>query len=355
VFVRIFAFFAFCLTASGANEAPPAAVPRARAARSTVWFAAESSAVDRFTENPTVSHRMVDALVCSVTGEREVTKAWRKLVSPEDRIGIKVNAAGGRSFATRLGVVRAVLDGLEQAGIPRSKVIVWDRDAGELREAGFLAKTLGCQVRAIDPPNGWDRTAIFIAPVLGKLIWGDALFVEKNTKRLGKLTEDQDQLSSNSHFAKLVTKDLTKIINVATLTDEAGCGVGGAFYNTCVRSVDNWRRFVSNERASADSIPEIYADPQLGPKVVLHFVDGLVAQYAGGPAGNPNYAFPHATIYASTDPVALDATAARLIDDWRKLARLPPIAAKASWLNVAEQMGLGNAAEQRIELKAATP
>ena len=38
-------------------------------------------------------------------------------------------------------------------------------------------------------------------------------------------------------------------------------------------------------------------------------MDGLVAQYAGGPQSQPNYAIHHATLYASKDPVALDAVA----------------------------------------------
>lgn len=338
-----------------AEEAPPKPVLRAQAARATVWAAHDDSAIDRFVENPGVTGRMVDALVCSAAGETDLSRAWRKLIDPKDRIGIKVNAGAGRRFSTRVGVVRAIIDGLEQAGVKPSNIIVWDRESADLKEAGFDPQRLGCKVRGIDPPKGWDRTAPFAAPSLGRLIWGDALFVEKNTRALGKSTTDSDQLSSSSHLATIVTKDVTKIINVGTLTDDAGIGVGGIFYNLCVRDVDNWRRFVAVDQSAAESIPELYANEHLGPKVAIHFLDGLIAQYAGGPEANPNYAYNHATLYASRDPVALDALAARKIDEWRKSVKLPSIARRTEWLQIAEQMGLGESAESRLKLITVSP
>jgi hypothetical protein len=338
-----------------ANQAPEAPVARAVPAKATVWFAREDSAMDRLAENASVTRRMTDALVRAATGQTTVEGAWKKLVAPGDRVGIKVNAEAGRVFSTRLGVVQAVVDGLKQAGIKPQNIVVWDRESAELRDAGFSPAKLGCPVRGIDPPKGWDRTASFAAPALGRLIWGDALFVEKNKKVLGKSSSDSDQLSSTSHFASIVTKDVTKIINLATLTDNAGCGVGGVFYNLCVRNVDNWRRFVSPETPAADALPELYASDALQPKVVLHLLDGLIAQYAGGPVGDPNYAYSQATLYASTDPVALDALAARRIEEWRRATKLPSIAKRTAWLEIAEQMGLGESAESRLQLIPVAP
>jgi uncharacterized protein (DUF362 family) len=362
VFVRFLASaIALASFVHAAGPATPAAVPAPGMPPATapesgvIWYATEASAIDRLVENPSVSRRMVDQLVCAVAGESDVSRAWKKWVTPKDRVGIKVNAAGGQAFATRPGVVHAVIEGLKGAGVPAANIVVWDRDPEELSEAGFTTKKIGSKVLSIDPPKGWDRTSVFAAPVLGKLIWGDLLFIEKNRKSLGKQVNDTDQLSSNSHFATILTRNVTKIVNIATLTDEAGCGVAGAFYNLGVRNVDNWRRFVSSDGEASDSIPELLADPVVGPKVVLHLVDGLIAQYAGGPGGNPNYAFAHATIYASRDPVALDATSSRLIEGWRKEAKLPSIARKVTWLAVAEQLQLGVADENRIKLLPVTP
>ena len=78
-------------------------------------------------------------------------------------------------------------------------------------------------------------------------------------------------------------------------------------------------------------------------------MDGLVAQYAGGPQSQPNYAVHHATLYASKDPVALDAVALRRLEQWRAGASLPPIGSAAAYVDFASQLGLGNSAPNRIE------
>ncbi len=320
--------------------------------RSTVFFAHDPQAITQLEENARTTRRMVDRLVTAVTGRKEVPDAWRSLVSPKDRIGIKVSAAGGRYFATHVGVVQAIVGGLEQAGVPPAQITVWDRDGARLRAAGLVARRLGCEVRSLDGPRSYDADAKILAPVLGKLIWGDLLFEPKPSRRAAKGNREKEQLSSISHVATLLTRQITKVINVPVLADEAGCGIGGAIYNMTVPNVDNWRRLTQNEANQSGALPTVYADPHIAPKVVLHILDGLVAQYAGGPGGNLNYAFPHATVYASKDPIALDATALRLIEGWRKEAKLPAVGRRAEWLQAAEEMGLGFSRPESITLQS---
>jgi uncharacterized protein (DUF362 family) len=346
-------FFVLAAPLCAATEGPPPQSPVEKPA--VVWFATEPSAIEHLAESRSVTARMVDRLVMAMTEQHDLGAAWRKFVSPTDRVGIKVSAVGGAHFSTHPGIVEAILNGLEKAGVERRKVIVWDRQSADLKEAGFDAHQLGCQVRGIDPPRGWDSAAAFQAPALGKLIWGDLLFSLKSTKRLGKTPSVADQLSSTSHFASIVSKDVTKIINVPVLSDGPGVGVAGALFNVTVPNVDNWRRFVTVEGGAIESIADLYADEHLGPKVVLHLMDGLIAQYANGPEGNPNFAFEHATIYASQDPVALDATAARKIDGWRKESKLPSNVRQSAWLEAAAQAGLGTFAESRIAVRQVTP
>lgn len=328
-----------------AEQAAPPAVP----ATSTIFVASDSAALDQLEENRAVTRRMVDQLVIAITQQPDVARAWRTLVSPADVVGIKVCAAGGRYFASHRGIVEAIASGLEEAGVPAARIIVWDRELPELRAAGFTPRRDGFQVRGIAPVSGYDRDASFTASTLGKLIWGDLLFQDPR-KRDGKRIATADQVSSTSHIASVVSREITKIINVPVLSDESGCGVAGALYNMTVPNVDNWRRFTQPE-GGADSIPDLYADAHLGPKVVLTIMDALRPQYAGGPHFNPNYAFSLHTIFASKDPVALDAHALRLIEGWRKDAKLPPIGKRAEWLESAAQAGLGNFAEQKIMLR----
>jgi hypothetical protein len=285
----------------------------------------------------------------AATAQTDIAAAWRTLVTPADRIGIKVAASGGRYLSSHPALIDALVDGLAQAGVSASQIVLWDRDANKLRQARFTQRKGGYSVRSIAAPGGYDKTADFAAPIVGRLIWGDLLFHER-LARIGVLNPvAPDQLSSTSHLARLLSKDITKVINVPVLMDEAGCGVAGALYNMTVPNLDNWRRFLQPD--GWDSIPEIYTDERIGPKVVLHIMDGLVAQFAGGPEAAPNYAIPHATLYASKDPVALDTLAARQIDAWRRVSKLPPIAPRTSWLKTATDLGAGNSSWERITLK----
>lgn len=330
------------------EEAPPPPAPEPPAS-STVFFAQNSEAVEQFEENPAVTRHLVDNLVRAVTGQASVAGAWRSLVSPQDRVGIKVSTAGAPYCVSHCGVVEAIVAGLELAGVPRKQIVVWDRDLENLRMAGFDGRS-GYTVRAIDPPRGYDREATFTAPVLGKLIWGDLLFREKVRRTDGRRASESDQLSSTSHFATILSRNVTKVINVPVLTEEAGCGIAGALYNMTVPNIDNWRRFLQLDASNTESIASLYADEHIAPKVVLHVLDALVAQYAGGPGFQPNYAFHHETLYASRDPVALDAIGLRKLEEWRKPAKLGPIGNRADWLKSAEQLGIGNFAADRIVL-----
>jgi uncharacterized protein (DUF362 family) len=97
-------------------------------------------------------------------------------------------------------------------------------------------------------------------------------------------------------------------------------------------------------------LPELYADPRIGGKVVLTILDALRPQYAGGPFPGAQYKVNYGAIFASADPVAVDATALRLLDDFRKEAGMPLLREKVRWPATAEMLGLGTAAEERIEL-----
>ena len=320
---------------------PPVALPPTLpgpASPSLVAVAHDPAAMPDFDENPSVTRAMVERLVEIVAGKKTATAAWREFAGPEDRVGIKVSSVGGPYFATRRGVVAAVVAGLRSAGV--RDVFVWDKHAAALRDAGFTAEAVGCPVRSIDPPRGWDRSATLHAAVLGKLIWGDLLFPEKVQDRAS------DPLSSKSHLATVVSRDCTKFINIPALSDEPGCGVAGAIHSAVISNVDNWRRFTSFGEGGAVAAAQLYIDPRIGGKCVLHILDALAVTYAGGPAANPQHAFSHATLYASRDPIALDATGLRLLEKWRVEAKLGPIGSKGAWISAAPEVG--NADEKAI-------
>ena len=343
--MRNVALVLFCAISSGLAQGPqPVPTP------SIVYSAHNPNSIRDYKTNSRVVHEMVNRLVLAATGQTDVAKAWASLVSPSDRIGIKISAAGGELFTTHHDVVNAIVDGLAAAGHPRGSIIVWDRSLGGIKDAGYRPGIDDYQLKAVPPRDGYDPKAILSAPLIGKLVWGDLDYRSDKGKML--MLSDTENTSNVSHFSRIISTDVTKIINVPVMSSSEMNGIAGCLYNVTIPNIDNWRRFAQGSRFGAESLAEIYSNPLIAQKVVLNLMDGLVAQYAGGPQSQPNYAVHHATLYASKDPVALDAVALKRLEQWRARASLPVIGQAAAYIDFAGALGLGNSAPNRIEIRA---
>src|SRR5262249_32534763 len=159
------------------------------------------------------------------------------LVGPNDKIGIKISAAGGELFTTHHAVVNAIVDGLVAAGHPRSKIVVWDRSLAGIKNAGYQPNSEGYQMKSIPPRDGYDPKAMFSASLLGKLIWGDLEY----RSDLGKTIplSDSANTSNISHFSKVLANDVTKIINVPVMSNSEMNGIAGCLYNVTIPNIDN--------------------------------------------------------------------------------------------------------------------
>jgi uncharacterized protein (DUF362 family) len=325
--------------------------PAAAQDRAKVYYAMDTNAIGRARSiQARVVRRMVDSLVCGVTGTQSVAGAWRSLVSPSDKVGIKVSATGRSVSGTNPEVVDAIVDGLTEAGVPSKNIIVWDKSIEDLLAAGYKKDGARYLLQGIDPKTGYDVQSQVSAPLLGKLIWGDSKFGDRVGRRFADLLSSGEELSSQSYFAKVLTTHVTKVINVPSLADSYLTGINGGIVNMTLSNIDNWRRFAKSAAAGDSYISELYADPVIHDKVVLTFLDALILQYAGGPFPNPNFSIENCAIFASKDAVAIDATAARLIEEVRKANKMPSIKPMIAYLEAATQLGLGESAEWRIQV-----
>jgi uncharacterized protein (DUF362 family) len=319
-------------------------IPPPQPTPSVVYLAHNAGAIKGYQSNPAVVRTMVNRLLTAATNRPDAASAWSSLIGPKDKIGIKISAAGGEIFTTHRDVVEAIVDGLVAAGHSRESIIVWDRSLDGAAEEGYRGE--GYRLVSIAPRDGYDPKATVSTALLGKLIWGDLEYVPRPT---GLLPETENT-STVSHVARILG-EVTKIINVPVMSDSETNGIAGCIYNMTVPNVDNWRRFTQGGPFGASSLGEIYSDPMIGKKVVLNIVDGLVAEYAGGPAARPNYQIDYATIFASRDPVALDAVMLRKLQEWRARASLPPLTERAAHVAAAAQMGLGNDDPRNIVIR----
>jgi len=319
--------------------------------KSKVFYSLETSSLSQNrTPNPLVVRRMVDNLVCTATGKSSPSAAWGSLVKPTDRVGIKVSAVGGAVSGTHPAIVKAIAAGLISAGIPASNIIVWDRHLDDLSAAGFARNDPLYRVRGVDATTGYDKKAQVTAPVIGRLIWGDSSFGDREGSRLEDMLASGEQLSSTSFYSKVLSQEVDKVINVPSLTDSFLTGLNGALANMTLPNLDNWRRFTRSPDFGDPYLAEIYADAMISGKVVLTILDALVLQYAGGPFPNPGFLTNHHTIFMSRDPVAIDATALRLLNENRTPSRLPTLDKMTLWLESASTIGLGKNKESDIDL-----
>jgi Domain of unknown function (DUF362) len=294
----------------------PSSPPHAR-----VVIVEDPHSVIAFNPVGEVVEEMVNRGVTAVTAKANPGVAWRSLVSTQDTVGIKVFSAPGATSGTRPAVVAAVVKGLIAAGLPPKQIVIWDKSLADLRLAGFgdVAEQFGVSL-AGSADEGFDEKAFYETALLGKLVWGDLEFGKKG-----------DELGRKSFVSKLLTRRVTKIINVAPLLNHNLAQVSGILYSLTLGSVDNTLRFESTSNPLtqlSQAIPELYALPEIGDRVVLNIVDALICQYEGEERALHRSTMLNQLRF-STDPVALDVLSIHELERQRQLARIPPI--KPNW------------------------
>jgi uncharacterized protein (DUF362 family) len=294
----------------------------------------------------------IQAGMAALTGEKDPGKAWGQFVGHKDVVGIKVNPIGGTILSTKPEVVDAVIAGLLAAGVKKENVVIWDRRLFQLEEAGFTAarfpgvRILGTEMKG---PNGefyddkgelWakgniDREALpYVADIEQKY--------DKET--LGYMINE----GKSSYFTKIVTEKVTKIVNVPILKN-AGTTTTCCLKNLSYGALSNTSRL---HKLWMKSVAEPCAFPVLRDKVVLNIVDGLQACYDGGPGANPKFIYDARVLLFGSDPVAVDAVVHDMVVKERMARGVQQVEAKgrSAFLDLAEALGLGVAARDRIAL-----
>jgi uncharacterized protein (DUF362 family) len=249
---------------------------------------------------------MIARSMLELTGEKKLKKAWRRFVGPGERIGLKVNPVAGKSLSTSHEVVKSVIAQLEESGIKRSQLTIWDRREFELTDVGFT-------------PENYPGIRIVGTEQMDK----DGLYYGKDGKLYGEHMIDRDWYywadvegeydeytmpymvngGKYSYFSKIVTQELDKIINIPILKN-AGPTVTLALKNLAYGSVSNTGRL--HAKLWNETCAQVCAFAPLRDKVVLNIVDGIKGCFNGGPGANPQFFCDYNTIIAGSDPVAVD-------------------------------------------------
>jgi hypothetical protein len=340
-----FTSFVLCLLASNgliaARGATDSALPSPKFAR--VVSVQDPEATEAFRARFDHVQRMVERGLTNLTHCSDVKAAWLSLLATQDVVGLKVYSLPGPYSGTRPAVVEVVLQGLLAAGLPPTNIIIWDRQSVDLRLAGFydLAQRYGVRVQG-SAQAGWDDKAFYEDPFMGNLVWGDLEFGKKG-----------DSVGRKSFVSKLITHQLTKIINLSPLLNHNTAGVSGNLYSLASGSVDNFTRFEMRPDSLPVALPDIYGLQGIADRVVLNITDALICQYEGGERGLLHYSTMLNQLWFSRDPVALDVLALRELQKLRTETAAPPVKANEKIFQNAALDGvdLGIADPKRIQVE----
>jgi hypothetical protein len=350
---RFASIFFLSLVAGGLSaKAQSGSMPQRNvspAALSPVILVERPDAVQEFNVDPQQVKQMVNRALQRLTSSTDIGTAWTRLgITPADVVGIKIATAGGPGLSTHYALVRAICDGLKAAGLPPSQIIIWDKFRDKMGAAGYTVRPATDQqpaIASIVPGSSYDPDVYFRSGIIGNLIWGDFQF----NRSIGSPDFDTSRILSQSYYTKLVTQICTKIINVPVLNYNEYFGIDACMSNLAMGSIDNNRRFQGPPTYGDPYIDEIYDQGFIRRKVVVHILDALVAQCAGGPAFNPQYCQSYGALYVGRDPVAIDSLALPRLEYLRRQLNVTSVGNLSTYLTSAAVMSLGTTDRRRIQ------
>ena len=398
------------LLAGSAVLAPAAASCRraslASPAMSRVVAVAADDILTGLDYNPAAVHRAFEAGLKELTGERTLRNAWASLVSPDDVVGIKINCLGAPRISSSLASINETIAGLRGAGVRDNAIIIWDRMDRDFRKTGLIlnrsaegVRVKGCSTEwegVVPWVHGYDL-AVWVSfkdgtlqrfreliaagflkeathrEIFNSLTWlwgliekGDlrAAQYEKEIRRLyteesdregiRRIAEDVAHAYDNffiedeekSYLAKIVTRETTKLINIAVLKHNEDSGVTWAAKNIALGVTTNKVRFHIDYCAKA--IPEILAQPAIKDKTVLHI--GEAAKISTVSVLGSKIALDN-RIFFSRDPVAMDRLGLDLLEEKRAAHGLESVRPIATHIAACARRGLGTDDLAKIDLR----
>jgi hypothetical protein len=305
---------------------------------------------------PEAIRQMVQRGMTDLIGAPTWQDAWRSMFQRGDVVGIKVSPVGGPKLCSDASVLHAIIDGLNQAGIPNRDVLVFNRYREETITAG-IDKWLPAGVH-------FDAASLRYDDVQLDMGGYDANhFMEMALTKPGENPDDPH--FRRSYVSKIVASRVNKIINLPVLKHHQSAGVTIALKNMSHGFVNNVNRshLTPTLNACGVFIPSVVNLPVIRQKVVLHIADAVKASYHGGPGAKPQYMWEPKTLYFATDPVALDKTGWKAIDAKRRQAGMLPIAlskpdkdshflnCQVEHIEIAGMLGIGEFGDDKIQVK----
>jgi uncharacterized protein (DUF362 family) len=279
---------------------------------------------------------LLQETVKAFTGKGDTRDAWASLLHPfhtSDTFGIRVNCISARC-PTRPELVEAIVASLRSIGIPPEQIIVWDRTGWEMEKAGYTLNQggKGLQCYGLDAEGvGFDEASTVEIPSAQLVL------------PLGRLLS--------------TTRD--HIINVPVIKDHSTSGFTFSLktayaYLPLYKAIPRIDKRVKAMHAHHcdPQIAELNLSPIIRRKNRVVIGDALLGVHNGGPIAPANWR-PN-RIVIGKDMVASDTVGLSILDAKRVELGFDPVKEKASYIQTAARLGLGEgdlAKIERVELE----
>jgi len=299
------------------------------------------------------AYKMITSGLLALTGAQSMKEAWSKFISPEEVIGIKLNPVAGKPLSTSHAVTKSLIKHLEEAGIPRENIVLFDRREFQLHEAGFTAEEYpGVKIRGTEIK---DAEGSFFNK--DGIQYGEEM-LDKDWYYWADIEGEYDEYTlpyminegKYSYFSKICTKEVDKIINLPILKN-AGSSVTLCLKNLGYGVISNTGRL--HKQLWGETSAEVCAFPPVRDKVVLNIVDGLKGCFNGGPGANPQYFTNYKIMLFGSDAVAVDRVGYEIVLKKRIEEKLQEADKPRSrqFMEDAKKLGLGEADIEKIKLR----
>ena len=299
------------------------------------------------------AYKMITEGMLALTGASSIKEAWKEFVSPEEIIGLKLNPVAGKLLSTSHAVTKATIKHLEEAGILRKNIVLWDRREFQLHEAGFTEeeypgiKISGTEIKDKEG-SFYNKEGVQYGELMLDKDWYYWADVE------GKYDEYTLPYMINegkySYFSKICTKEVDKIINMPILKN-AGSSITLCMKNLGYGVISNTGRL--HEKLWGETSAEVCVFPPVRDKVVLNIVDGIKGCFNGGPGANPQYICEYKTMLFGSDAVAVDRVGYDIVLKKRIAEDIQEEDKPRSrqFMEYANKLGLGESDIEKIRLK----
>ena len=308
---------------------PPAGfVPFSAPGRVVKVSKAGSLQENKLYPKPDDAKAMLTRVLMELTGKSSLLEAVKLFVHPSDKLVVKVNGIAQKNISTNKELVLPLIEAAIEAGVPAGNITVFEQ------YHGFLSAT---RITAQNVPKG-----VNVAVHSNK----DATMPDRKIPGTNGVS---------TKFARTLVES-TAVFNIALVKDHSICGYTGALKNMTHGTTMNPHDFHSNH--ASPQIALLYAQDVIKSRVRLNIADAFKVMYHGGPLDKkPECRVPYEAVFASTDPVAIDALGWEIVEEFRKKNGLKTLTAEGrapAYIKAAAELGLGVHEREKIELREVT-